>query len=157
LHQRIGRALEANSAGTAEPPLSALASHFFHAAPLGDVDTALDYAERAGYAARIALGWDEAAGHFERALQLLALRPPDDPRRLVRLPAHGDAVRRAGGAARACDIFADAARVARGIRDPVGLAVAALRYLDARGPVGAVDPTAVALLEEARDTLGGDE
>lgn len=157
LHRRIGRALEAASAGTSEPPLGELASHFFHAAPLGDVETALDYAERAGIAARVALGWEEAAGHFERALQLLALRPPDDPRRMVLLLGHGDAVLRAGDAGRACDIFAEAARVARSAGDPVGLAVSALRYLDARGPVGAVDPTAVALLEQARDALGSEE
>lgn len=157
LHRRIGRALEATSAGAAEPPLGELASHFFHAAPLGDVEVALDYAERAGYAARVALGWEEAAGHFERAIQLLALRPPDDARRLVLLLGHGDAVLRSGDATRACTIFAEAARVARSAGDPVGLAVSALRYQDARGPVGAVDPTAVGLLEQARDALGSEE
>src|SRR5262249_27847150 len=112
LHQRIGRALEMVSARSLERPFAELAHHFFRAAPLGDALTALDYAERAGHQALEQRGYEEAVGHFEHAIQLLALLPPDEPRRLALQLALGRASLRASDTRKARTVFEQAARCA---------------------------------------------
>ena len=78
LHRRIGEAMEALWGANPEPHLSELAHHFFQALPGGDVGKALDYAKRAGARARALLAFEEAAGHYDRALQALELAESDD-------------------------------------------------------------------------------
>jgi tetratricopeptide (TPR) repeat protein len=154
LHRRVGRALETTTEGNLEPPFGEIAHHFFHAATLGDAALALEYAERAGRQAQARLGYEEAVGHFERAVQLLALLPPDEPRRLALLLALGAAASRASDTARARATFEEAARAAVSLGDADALAQAALGYQEARAPTGVVDRTEVRLLEAALDALG---
>lgn len=76
LHRDIGLALEQLSDGTTH--LSELARHFTEAAALGEVDKAVMYCRRAGDAAIDDLAYEEAAAHFEHALEALELQEPID-------------------------------------------------------------------------------
>ncbi|MGH8006544.1 MAG: hypothetical protein ACREQ3_06000 [Candidatus Binatia bacterium] len=71
--------------------LSELADHFFKAAPGGEVEKAIEYAVKAGEHATTLLAYEEAAAHYERAVQLLALKPSDDAERCDLLLALGEA------------------------------------------------------------------
>lgn len=83
LHRDVGYDLERQ--GDTESRLEELARHFTEAAALGEVDRAVGYCERAGAAAIGALAYEEAAAHFERALESLLLEHPVDEHRRVRL------------------------------------------------------------------------
>src|SRR5262245_60814 len=157
LHRRIGRALEQLSAGSLDRPYGELAHHFFRAATLGDAATALEYAERAGHQAAAQFGYEEAIGHFERAMQLLALLSPDPPRRVAVALALGSAALRASDTRKARAAFEQAAQDAASLGDAEAMARAALGYQNARIPTGVVDPTEVRLLERAIDALGTDD
>jgi class 3 adenylate cyclase len=74
LHRRIAEALEALYGAKPDAHLAELAYHFCEAAHGGDVERAVDYARRAGERASSLYAYEEAAGHFERALQVLDLR-----------------------------------------------------------------------------------
>ncbi len=71
LHRSVGLALEAT--GDVESRLTELAWHFTEAAALGEVDKAVDYGRRAGDQAKADLAFEEAAGLYERALDVLEL------------------------------------------------------------------------------------
>ncbi|MEQ1873573.1 MAG: AAA family ATPase [Ilumatobacteraceae bacterium] len=91
LHRDIGLALEQVSDGTTH--LTELARHFTEAAALGEVDKAVVYSRRAGDAAISDLAYEEAAAHFERALEALELQEPiDEALRGHLLMAAGDAL-----------------------------------------------------------------
>jgi len=154
-HRRAGVALEALSAADAEPPLGELAHHFYEAAQAGEAERAVAYATRAAERASRILGWEEAARHYERALDAEGfLAPPEPGRRCGLLLALGE-MRGAGGerdAARA--VFADAARLARRSGDAEALARAAIGY---KGLVEmGTDDGALELLEEALAAVGPD-
>ena len=53
--------------------MAELAHHFFEAAPGGDVDKALEYAQRAGERALKLLAYEEAARFYELSLQAVEL------------------------------------------------------------------------------------
>ena len=75
LHRQIGEALEELDA---EGNLPQLAYHFCEAAPAGDVERAVDYAKRAGDKAIALFAYEDAATHYERALQALELQETAD-------------------------------------------------------------------------------
>ena len=87
LHTRVGAALEKLCGADVEPHLAELAHHFLLGAPLGDVDKAVDYSLRAAKRALAQLAHEEAATHFDRALQALALRPAEGRRWWDGVPA----------------------------------------------------------------------
>lgn len=159
LHLLIGRTLEDLSRGDLDPPLSEIAHHLALAAPLGDVEEACDYLLRAGDRASSVLAYEEAALHYERALQLLGSAEDDSPQRrgelLLRL---GDAQWRAGDASAARSSFERSTDVARRLGDAEMLAQAALGYVSALGGFllsarFEVGGTGVGLLEEALAAL----
>lgn len=88
LHRRIAQALE-KLAGSRAVPLADLAYHFTRAAPVGDVDRAVEYATRAAAEAIAALAHEEAARFFEMALEALEFRAqgPETSRLLAELHA----------------------------------------------------------------------
>jgi class 3 adenylate cyclase/tetratricopeptide (TPR) repeat protein len=91
LHRTVGLALE--SSGDVESRLAQLAWHFTEAAAFGEVDKAIDYNRRAGDVARSDLAFEEAAGSYERALEVLELTDGADPALEARLLlAAGDAL-----------------------------------------------------------------
>lgn len=162
LHGRIGEALEVLFASHLEAHLPELARHFLEAAQGEDVDKAVDYAVRAGGRAAELLAYEEAAGHYERALEVLELESPvtDGARRNDLLLALGDARWREGDTRRSQETFLRAAEVARAAGDAQRLAQAALGYAGGLGRLGFVlreDAVLIGLLEESLAALGETE
>ncbi|HEY6778903.1 MAG TPA: AAA family ATPase [Thermoleophilaceae bacterium] len=158
-HQSVGRLLESAHGDDLDPHLSEIANHLFLAAPLGDAGRAVEYLVRAGDRASAVLGYEDAAIHYRRALELLASAGGGAGERrgdlLLRL---GDAQWRSGDGSGARQTFARAIDVARRSADPEMLARAALGHLTAfGGPLlysrFEVGGPVVELLEEALAAL----
>lgn len=152
-HRRVAQALEAAHAGSPDPPLAALAHHFFHAAPLGEAERAADYARRAADHA-VSLGAHaDAATLYERALQALGLVRADEAlRRRLRI-SFAWARGRTGDETAAREAFLRAAESARAASDARHLAHAAIGYSWAGALTGAVDEREIRLLDEALTLL----
>jgi predicted ATPase/class 3 adenylate cyclase len=158
LHRQIGERLETLHAANPAAHAAELAHHFFQAAPGGDVGKAVDYAVRAGERAIAVAALDEAAGHFDRALQALELEQGGDPERHCRVllalaEVHGrlaalDASRAEAGRA---------AALARSLGSAELLALAALHFGDEHYPALQLDEARVRLLEEALAAFGSEE
>lgn len=73
LHAQVGLELEQLHATNPTPVLGELAHHFFQAAPLGQAEKAATYARLAAEQAYGQVAWEDAAAHYERALQALDL------------------------------------------------------------------------------------
>jgi tetratricopeptide (TPR) repeat protein len=158
IHRALGLALEEQSGGDPTSNLAELAYHFFQAAPLGESEKAIDYAVRAAEHAATQYAWEDAAGHFERALRALELRDPvDQERRGDLLLKLGHAMNRAGQVERARETFLRAAEVARNVDAPELLAAAALGYGKHTLAIGFSDRILVGLLEDSLQKLGGVE
>ena len=92
LHRRIGAIVEQQHADDADPPLGELAYHFVAAAEPGAAAKAVDYSARAARRALAALAYEEAVGHFDRALEALELSNVPrrgDPLRAAARPRRG--------------------------------------------------------------------
>jgi class 3 adenylate cyclase len=134
LHRRIAQALEGLYESDPEPHLAELAHHFFQAAPGGDVARAVDYGVRAGDRAAALLAHEEAAGHYERALQAYDLGNARDPaRRYERSLAIGLGYSRGGTNDRALPALEQAAELADELGDSERMATAVLELADATG------------------------
>jgi hypothetical protein len=158
LHRRIAERLESIHGDAPGAPLAELAHHFFQAAPGGDVAKAVRYAVQAGERSVSIAAFEEAAGHFDRALQALDLAPTDDAElRCDVLLAQADAYGPIGDAPRAREAAGRAADLARSLGAHDKLALAALRYGNEHGPASVRDDPRIELLEEALRRLeGGD-
>lgn len=162
LHRRVGRSIEALYPSNLDAHLDQLAHHFSQAAALGEVDRAIEYSQQAGREASRQFGYDEAVGHFKRALQLTLGAHDAASKRFELALALGDAQWWAGHVGEASETFRSAAFLARDIGDPHRLGEAALRV----GEVGYggvymqawfFDGLRVELLEEALAALGEEE
>src|SRR4029453_16899121 len=71
LHHTVGRLLESAHGEDVDPYLSEIAHHLFLASPLGEGGQAVEYLVRAGDRASAVLGYEDAAIHFQHALELL--------------------------------------------------------------------------------------
>ncbi len=92
LHEKIGLALEEMCGGDPDSRLGELANHFLSAAPRGDLDKAIDYAERAGEQDMEQLAYEDATEVYERALEVLELSDePDEEQRCTLLLSLGGA------------------------------------------------------------------
>jgi hypothetical protein len=159
LHYTVGRLLESAHGEDVDPHLSEIAHHLFLASPLGDAAQALEYLVRAGDRASAVLGYEDAAIHFQHALELLAAAGDGSTGRrgelLLRL---GDAQWRSGDGGAARLTFERGIDAARRSAEPELLARAALAYVTALGgfllyerfPLGS---TGSGLLEEALAAL----
>jgi predicted ATPase len=128
-HLRAARVLQALYASDEVSHLAELAHHFFEAAPLGDVATAIDYACRAAEAAAGSLAYEEAARLYGMALMALELDEATEGGLVTELlRAEGDALARAGDLAGARETFFRAATSARRMGDARQLGRAALGY-----------------------------
>jgi DNA-binding SARP family transcriptional activator/tetratricopeptide (TPR) repeat protein len=150
LHRRIGAILEQRP----DPPLGELAYHFVASAEPGAAAKAVDYSSRAGQGALAALAYEEAVGHYERAIAALELSETADERtRCELLLGLGESHGKAGDFEQGRAALQAAADLARTADLATHLARAALGL--ARGWVeqGKTDPAIVGLLEEALATL----
>ena len=146
LHRRAAQAIERVQARDLGPYAAELAHHFLQAVPdQSSLESGITYAIRAAERALALLAYEEAAGHYERALQALARTDPADAaagtaeRRCRLLLALGDAQRKAGSIAQARDSFQRAAAIARTLGRPEELARAALGFGGVLGLFGVVD------------------
>jgi predicted ATPase len=162
LHRRIGHSIENLSASNLDGYLDQLAHHFSEAAALGEIDRAIDYSQRAGQRATRQFGFDEAIGHYRRALELTQGADGSAPTRFDLTLALGDAQWCAAHVGEASETFGSAAFLAREMGDRHRLAEAALRV----GEVGyggvymqawSFDALRVELLEQALAALGEEE
>jgi len=165
LHLEAGRVSERVYREDLGPHLAAIAHHFAQAAPLGDVDPAIDYSLRAADRAIGVFAYEDAATLLERTLPLLPPAVDTERRRAEILMRLGDARTKAGDTqgGRAC--YEQVAGLARAMGDPTMLADAALAHVTRASPVrlgfGALIVTSifdsgtrsVALLEEAERVL----
>jgi hypothetical protein len=119
IHLAIGRALEELHRGEPDLRLEEIAHHLALAAPLGDVIEAVDYLTHAGDRASGLVAYEEAATHYERALQLMAgmAEAPGD-RRCELLLRLGESQWRAGDIRLARATFEDALGLARLLKAP---------------------------------------
>jgi DNA-binding SARP family transcriptional activator len=150
LHHRIGEALEALSGTSAAHPAE-IAHHFSESREPGDAQKALEYSLLAGDRAAQSLAHEDAAGHYRRALRLLA--PGDEPRRCEVLLALGRVQLRQGSSeARKTFLHASELAERNGLVEQLGRAAlgVASRYTEA----GVVDNEGIALLRAARAALG---
>jgi tetratricopeptide (TPR) repeat protein len=154
IHQAIGEALE--RAPDASTRAGELAHHFLRSATPAGAARAVSHSERAGRQALDVLAYEEAAGHFARAVETLDLVADGNGRRLDLLLALGDAQLRSGDLPAARNAFREAAGLARGQDRPSQLALAALGL--GAGPSGfevrLFDEEQVDLLGEALRALG---
>jgi DNA-binding CsgD family transcriptional regulator len=153
LHRRIGQALEIHYGAHLDRRLAELAHHFVQAAPGGDVARAIDYASRAGDWAMALLAYEDAAAHYESALQVIDLMDaPDETRRCGVLLALGEAQRSAGDPAFRTT-FERAADLAKTLRAPELLGHASLGAAGQETALFRADPSLVRLLDEALSAL----
>jgi DNA-binding SARP family transcriptional activator/tetratricopeptide (TPR) repeat protein len=154
LHRRIGAILEQQHAGATEPPLGELAYHFVEAAEPGAAAKAVDYSARAARRALAALAYEEAVGHFDRALEALQLsKSPDEATRCELMLGLGESYSKASEFEHSRTAFQAAAELARTAGLGEHLALAALGL--ARGWIeqGTADPAIIGLLQEALAAL----
>ena len=154
LHLEIGEALEQAYAGDLDRHLGELAYHFLEAAPLGEVERAVDYATRAAARARGRLAYEDVASLTERSIEALDLAPePDRVRRLELLLELGQAQTKAARPDDARATLEAAAVLARELDRPQDLARAALGIC-LLALAGIVDEPLIDLLTEALDAIG---
>jgi eukaryotic-like serine/threonine-protein kinase len=80
LHQQIAEALEVIYAHDPTPHLAELAHHYRMAAPVVAREKAIDYSIRAGEAALAIFAYEEAASHWQAALEIVEQRGDADAR-----------------------------------------------------------------------------
>jgi DNA-binding CsgD family transcriptional regulator len=161
LHRRAADAIERTYGANPEPHLDALAHHYAEAGQATS-DRALQYAARAARRAANLLAYEDAAGHYGRALKALeGYAGEGDERRLDLLLALGEVQRRAGDLFSAMETFEAADALARKLGAREALARAALGYEDAFLPTGTPrkreTDRSIALLEAALSELGEEE
>ena len=149
LHLEVAEALEEAYGDHLEPHLAEIAHHFLQAAAEGGAERAVDYAARAAQRAVVQFAYEEAARLYERALDVAASLPADEPRAWRLSQGLGEARMRAGDVDGALRALRTAAEHARRLDDPERLAQTALAgTLGALSP-GLVEPELVGTLEEA--------
>jgi len=165
-HSEIGGALEKLYAGNLDAHLAELANHFSQAAPTGfpseglahAAQKAVDYCTRAGDRAMSLFAWEEAAQHYERALQTVeAGGGPDEAWRCGLLLKLGETQSNAAQVQPALEAYRRAGEAARRAGDPERLALAAVGFEEAGNRVfgdTGLRREALTLLDEAIARLG---
>ena len=156
-HVQLGAELERRVAGDETAHVAAIAYHYSLGGSAVDPAKALEYSIRAGEQATSALAFEDAVGHYARAISCRGAGLASSRERCELLLALGEAQRRSGLWDESKDSFRKAASLARRISDgSTLLARAAIGFCGfiAQAPV---DREAVALLREALSVLGDDE
>lgn len=155
MHLRVGEAMEAVHGHQPGPHLAELSHHFCEGAAAGDPNKAVEYSVAAAHRASSSLAYEDAARHYERALEAAGLVAPVDEGRRARLLLRlGEAKMRSGEDAAGRRAYRQAAELARGLSDARLLAKAALgmaQHADFGMPR---DAELVETLREAERTIG---
>jgi class 3 adenylate cyclase/tetratricopeptide (TPR) repeat protein len=128
LHRRTAEALESLYADDVDPHLGELAAHYV-ASMGGEAKKAIEYSIRAGDRAAGLMAWEEAATHYQRALDAMVIaNAPQDERRCRVLLSLAECHRFTDGAAESITLVRQAVEIARRRRSPELLAQAALTF-----------------------------
>lgn len=160
LHRQAGEALEALYAGDNDAHLAQLAHHFFQAASADDPTKAIDYSVEAAERALSLLAYEEAATHYEHALQALEFdEHATVGSRCDLLLALGEVQGRAGDTEQARRTLERAIGLARRLGSAERLARAALAHGAGVGgfAFGRADEALIGFLREARAALGDED
>jgi DNA-binding SARP family transcriptional activator/tetratricopeptide (TPR) repeat protein len=149
LHRRAAEAL--TELGE-DRHLEEIAMHLFEAASTADARRAAEMLVRAGRRALDRLAYEDAAEHFERALEAFELAGADDDAGAAML-ARGDALLRAGEPDAARAAFTAARALAHRLADGTLLAEAALGFAGLGIAIVDLDAEAIARLEEALEAV----
>lgn len=158
LHGGIGEALESAPSGV-ESRLAELARHFSLAAVGGHVEKAISYARRAAQQAEESFAYDEAAGHYARALDAIRTLDRSEAEAAELMIVMAEAMWRAGDTSEAQATFKQVADIARALGNAELFAKATLGYgcgLGGFGYAGRADDILIGLLEEANISLGNE-
>jgi tetratricopeptide (TPR) repeat protein len=150
-HRRIAEALEDLRPVRSKISAAELAHHFFEAsAGVDRIDKVIDYAIEAGAEAVAQLAYEDAPGHYERALHALdRLGPAPAARRFDVLLALARARASAGHREAAKETFRRAIDLARRLNAPSKLALAVLGFPQSSAGQGGPDGQLIEYLEEA--------
>jgi tetratricopeptide (TPR) repeat protein len=151
LHRAVGEAIE-DAYGDAPEHLAELAHHFSQASPGGDVEKALDYAEKAGREAMHVFAYEQAAALFGLALEMAELTSAGPRVRADLLLAMGRTQVRADHTA-ARETLIAAGEAARTADDARLMAEAGLAMRAWPRGGGVLDEQPARLLEEALERL----
>ena len=158
LHRLVGEELERRAARGLPSTDRTLAYHFLEAGAAGGAqEKAIEYCRRAGAAAMTQLAYEEAAMHYERALEVVADLELDDTATEIELMLGLALVHWRAGDPAMAPTFERAAELARAIGDAERFARAVLgRGLGAGGFAASVraNDTLIDLTQEALDWLG---
>jgi DNA-binding winged helix-turn-helix (wHTH) protein/tetratricopeptide (TPR) repeat protein len=153
LHLRTGEVLEAFGAPGVEPSPARLAHHFLRAALGASSEKAVRYSSAAGRQALHSFAFEEAARHFEHALESLRFGDGHESPSTDLLLSLGVAQRLLGDYASARTTLDRALTLARGLSDPVRFARVALDYASVLPESGDANQGLLALLREAATLL----
>jgi eukaryotic-like serine/threonine-protein kinase len=154
LHGDIGNALERRYGDDVDSHLSEIAHHLLEAAPGGDVDRAVEFAERAAQGAAGQHAHEEAVKHLERALEASGAGSGAARERRLRLLLElGEARTKAGRFVAARDTLDEAADLARELDDD-GSFVAATLGLVTVAEAGGVDELVLASVQRSLEKVG---
>ena len=154
IHLAVAEALEV---AELEVPPAELARHYFVARQVGGAEPAVEYSMRAAEQCQTAHAYEEVAAHYEKALVALDIARPDD------LETRADIMLALGRARWQASergprlAFEIAASLARELGSAERLARAALGAGGRYYAPGILDPSYVALLEEALAALEPDD
>jgi DNA-binding SARP family transcriptional activator/energy-coupling factor transporter ATP-binding protein EcfA2 len=161
LHRLVAEELERRTADGLPSSDRTLAYHFLEAGAAGGAqEKAIEYCRRAGAAAMAKLAYEEAAEHYERALEVVTDLELDDLTVEIDLMLSLGLVRWRAGDPAMAPMFERAAELARRIRDAERFARAVLgRGLSAGGFAASVraSDTLIELTEEALNWLGPED
>src|SRR5260221_8342156 len=154
LHARVGEVLESLSSAGGEQPAAQIAHHFSRATLGAGSERAAIHSMAAGKQALRSLAFEEAARHFERALDALRFERTRQPLCSDILVSLGEAQRLMGDYKRASGTFMQGLAVARGIDDPIRVAKAACGYAQVNLESGVVvNQDVITVLREAARRL----
>jgi class 3 adenylate cyclase/tetratricopeptide (TPR) repeat protein len=159
LHRRVAESLEELYAGDIESHLGELAAHYLASAG-GEAQKAVEYSIRAGDRAMEVLAWEEAVGHYQRALEAMHItNAPYVEERCRVLLNMADCDRFCGALGDTIlDHLRQAAALARQIPSSHLLALAATKFETAADREEAdLSGERLALLDEASTMLGAED
>jgi predicted ATPase len=155
-HRRVAEAIVELHGPDLRDHLSAVAHHFFQTAGKGSAEAAIDYCARSGDHAFACRAYEEAIGHYRRALLALELGNMDQCERGSLLLRLGRSQRYAGEVEEAKKTFLEAIAVARATLSNQLLAEAALGFAGAwNAPLYLPDEQVLEVLRDASERLRG--
>ncbi len=155
LHRAIGECLESIYGTESAAHIGQLAYHFAEAAKAGTAEKAVTYARKAGDQALERLAYEDAVGHYRRAVQALSFADQQsETLKAELLLAQGTAAIKMAGYKEAKKPLWEALGIAKEIGDVRLLALSALAFSRTDFQTYAVEPERLAVLEEALELVG---